>query len=170
MGIKYLLIYYEAITKEAPGYSYGLCGDYDYLPEYPDGEKSLKEMLDKIKAAGITPGFHFLQTFIGLESRYITPVADHRLKPRTLQAVPVVAVVAIQQVQTAQSRFAVTGEDIDLTLGLYGRSASRKSRHNNTQNQSFQFHGSFHHKLVITRHHHTQLLGCIIDGKCPEVA
>ena len=79
MGIKYLLIYYEAITKEAPGYSYGLCGDYDYLPEYPEKEKSLKEMLDKIKAAGITPGFHFLQTFIGLESRYITPVADHRL-------------------------------------------------------------------------------------------
>ena len=79
MGMKYMLIYYEAITKENPGYNYGLCGDYDYLPEYPEKEKSLKEMLDKIKAAGITPGFHFLQTFIGLNSRYITPVADHRL-------------------------------------------------------------------------------------------
>ncbi len=79
MGMKYMLIYYEAITEEEPGYNYGRCGDYDYLPEYPEGEKSLKEMLDKIKAAGITPGFHFLQTFIGLNSRYISPVADHRL-------------------------------------------------------------------------------------------
>ncbi len=79
MGMKYMLIYYEAITKEEPGYSYGLCGDYDYLPEYPEGEKSLKEMLDKLKAAGIIPGFHFLQTFIGIKSRYVTPVADHRL-------------------------------------------------------------------------------------------
>ena len=79
MGMKYMLIYYEAITVEEPGYNYGRCGDYDYLPEYPEKEKSLKEMLDKIKAAGITPGFHFLQTFIGLNSRYISPVADHRL-------------------------------------------------------------------------------------------
>ncbi|MBO5039938.1 MAG: hypothetical protein J6D09_02440 [Clostridia bacterium] len=77
MGMRYMLINYKAIVKEENRYSY--CGDYDYLPEYPEGEKSLKEMLDKIKAAGIIPGFHFLQTFIGLNSRYVTPVADHRL-------------------------------------------------------------------------------------------
>jgi hypothetical protein len=36
-------------------------------------------MLDKIKDAGITPGLHFLHSHIGLKSRYVTPVADHRL-------------------------------------------------------------------------------------------
>jgi hypothetical protein len=36
-------------------------------------------MLDKIKAAGITPGLHVLQTFIGFKTRYVTPVADPRL-------------------------------------------------------------------------------------------
>jgi hypothetical protein len=36
-------------------------------------------MLAHIKANGITPGIHFLQTHIGLWSRYVTPVADYRL-------------------------------------------------------------------------------------------
>jgi len=67
MGMRYMLINYKAIVKEENRYSY--CGDYDYLPEYPECEKSLKEMLDKIKAAGIIPGFQFLQRFIGLNSR-----------------------------------------------------------------------------------------------------
>ena len=61
------------------GYGYGRCGDYDYRKEYPNGAADLKKMLDKIKAAGITPGLHFLQTHIGKESRYVTPVADRRL-------------------------------------------------------------------------------------------
>ena len=36
-------------------------------------------MLDKIKAAGITPGLHVLHSHIGLGTRYLTPVADHRV-------------------------------------------------------------------------------------------
>ena len=36
-------------------------------------------MLARVKSAGITPGIHFLQTHIGIRSRYVTPVADHRL-------------------------------------------------------------------------------------------
>ena len=36
-------------------------------------------MLDKVKAAGITPGIHILAPHIGMQSRYVTPVADHRL-------------------------------------------------------------------------------------------
>jgi len=77
-GFGKIHIYYTAIFKtEGPGYGY--CGNYDYRDEYPNGPESLKEMLDKIKAAGIIPGFHFLHTHIGLKSRYVTPVADHRL-------------------------------------------------------------------------------------------
>lgn len=76
-GFSYMLIYYTAIFKEA--YGYGLCGNYDYRDEYPEGRESLEKMLDKIKAHGITPGFHFLQTHIGLHSRYVTPSVDPRL-------------------------------------------------------------------------------------------
>lgn len=76
-GFRHMLIYYPAIFEA--GYGYSLCGDYDYRKEYPNGAADLKKMLDKIKAAGITPGIHFLQTHIGMKSRYVTPVADHRL-------------------------------------------------------------------------------------------
>lgn len=36
-------------------------------------------MLSHIRENGIIPGMHFLQTHIGLKSRYVTPKADHRL-------------------------------------------------------------------------------------------
>lgn len=73
-GFRHMLIYYPAIFEG--GYGYGLCGDYDYRKEYPNGAADVKKMLDKIKAAGIIPGIHFLQTHIGRQSRYVTPVAD----------------------------------------------------------------------------------------------
>ena len=76
-GFRMMLINYKAIFKEESFWVYN--GNYDYKDEYPDGVHSLRTMLDKIKAAGITPGFHFLQTHIGSKSRYVTPVADHRL-------------------------------------------------------------------------------------------
>lgn len=76
-GFRMMLIYYTSIFKEEHGY--GLTGDYDYRDEYPNGAEDLKRMLDHIKANGITPGIHFLQTHIGMWSRYVTPVADHRL-------------------------------------------------------------------------------------------
>ena len=76
-GFRYMMIYYTAIFKERGGYA--LNGNYDWRDEYPNGAADLKAMIDKIKAAGITPGLHFLQTHIGLDSRYCTPVADHRL-------------------------------------------------------------------------------------------
>lgn len=76
-GFRMMLIYYTSIFKEAGSYSCN--GDYDYREEYPNGEQDLKKMLDHIKANGITPGIHFLQTHIGMNSRYMTPVADHRL-------------------------------------------------------------------------------------------
>ncbi len=76
-GFRLMLVYYTAVFKERNAYS--LCGDYDYNEQYPNGRADLIYVLDKIKAAGITPGFHFLQTHIGMESRYVVPHADPRL-------------------------------------------------------------------------------------------
>ena len=39
----------------------------------------LEGLLAKIKAAGITPGCHFLHSHIGRDSTYVTPVPDRRL-------------------------------------------------------------------------------------------
>lgn len=76
-GFRCMLLYYTSIFKEKGGYA--LTGDYDYREDYPNGREDLKKMLDRIKAAGITPGLHFLHSHIGLLSRYVTPIADHRL-------------------------------------------------------------------------------------------
>ena len=79
-GFRLMLIYYTAIFEHK---GYGLNGNYDYSTAYPNGKADLAALLNKIKAAGISPGFHFLQTHIGLQSRYVTPVADHRLNVTT---------------------------------------------------------------------------------------
>ena len=76
-GFKMMLMYYTCFFKEAGGYF--LNGDYDYLPAYPNGAEDVRKMLDKVRAAGIIPGIHFLQTHIGLKSRYVRGKADHRL-------------------------------------------------------------------------------------------
>ena len=75
-GYGMMTVYYVELCK-AERYYY--CGDYDIKPEYPEGLESIRKTVAKIKAAGIIPGFHFLHTHIGLKSRYVTPVADHRL-------------------------------------------------------------------------------------------
>ena len=76
-GFRMMLIYYPAMTKAAGGYRQ--LGDYDWNQKYPNGVEDLKLVLGKLRAAGITPGFHTLQTHIGRDSRYVTPVADPRL-------------------------------------------------------------------------------------------
>ena len=77
-GFRNMLVYYSAMVYEDDVYS--LCGNYDFRKEvYPNGYEDVKAVLKKIKAAGITPGLHFLHTHIGKRSRYVTPVADHRL-------------------------------------------------------------------------------------------
>lgn len=76
-GFRIMVIYYTAICKEIG--SYGLNGNYDYRPDYPNGKEDVIALVNKIKAAGIIPGLHFLQTHIGLKSRYVVPHADHRL-------------------------------------------------------------------------------------------
>ena len=83
-GLSHMLIYYTALFKNDGRYGgYGSCGNYDesnLRENYTNGFASVREMLDKIHAAGITPGIHFLHTHIGVDTRYVTPVADHRLR------------------------------------------------------------------------------------------
>ena len=76
-GFRMMLIYYSSFCRTTGGWE--TCGDYDLSEAYAGDIKNIQKMLDKIKAAGITPGFHFLHTHIGIKSRYVTPVADHRL-------------------------------------------------------------------------------------------
>ena len=76
-GFRNLLFYYTAFCKYTRGYC--LNGDYSYNSNYMLGDEDLKTVLKKIKDAGLTPGIHFLHSHIGIESEYVTPVADHRL-------------------------------------------------------------------------------------------
>lgn len=80
-GLKMMLFYYPCFVK-ARGYR--LMGDYDLNDNYPGGYDDLRNMIDKVKAAGITPGFHTLQTHVGVESRYVRPSIDARLNRKRL--------------------------------------------------------------------------------------
>ncbi len=76
-GFRAFMLYYPSIIDS---WDYRKLGDYDWRKtDYPNGKADLEKMLDKIKAAGMIPGFHFLHSHIGRDSRYITPVPDHRL-------------------------------------------------------------------------------------------
>ncbi|MBT4817372.1 MAG: hypothetical protein HON70_16835, partial [Lentisphaerae bacterium] len=76
-GFRLMNIYYPAFLESR---GYRLIGNYDvYRKEYPNGKADLKAMLTKIKAAGITPGCHFLHSHIGRDSKYVTPIPDRRL-------------------------------------------------------------------------------------------
>jgi hypothetical protein len=75
-GFRTFMLYYPCFIE---GNGYRKLGNYDWRAEYPNGKEDLRRMLDKIKAAGMVPGFHFLHSHIGRDSRYVTPKADHRL-------------------------------------------------------------------------------------------
>lgn len=77
-GFKMMQIYFTAFIKSS-GCGYQLKGDYDFNENYPRGIEDLKEVLAKLKKAGISAGFHFLHTHIGTKSSYVTPLADPRL-------------------------------------------------------------------------------------------
>ncbi len=76
-GFEMMLLYYTAPFKSR---GFASCGDYDFRDCYPNGIDSLREMLARVKSAGITPGLHFLHTHVGLDSSYVTPRADRRLR------------------------------------------------------------------------------------------
>lgn len=75
-GFQFMLLYYECMCPRA---GYRTCGDYSISERFPGGYEELRETLQKIKAAGIIPGFHFLHTHIGQYTKYVTPVCDGRL-------------------------------------------------------------------------------------------
>ena len=76
-GYGMMTIYYASIFEDN---CYNRTGDYwNFRNTYPEGWESLRQVVQKIRDAGIIPGIHFLQTHIGLLSSYVTPVADHRL-------------------------------------------------------------------------------------------
>jgi len=77
-GFKLFRMYIESFIHSG----YAGSGDYDdsgFKPEYPNGMADLKLIADKIRAAGMIPGLHFLQTFIGHKSHYFTPEVDPRV-------------------------------------------------------------------------------------------
>ena len=76
-GLRMMLFYYTCFFAEYGCYS--LIGNYDYRADYPEGRESVRTMIDKVRAAGLTPGLHVLHTHIGMSSRYVTPRADPRL-------------------------------------------------------------------------------------------
>ena len=76
-GFRLATMSYHNLFKSSP--SWGLCGDYDWRDDIPNGEADVRAMLEKFHAAGMYVGFHTLHSHIGLKSRYVTPVADPRL-------------------------------------------------------------------------------------------
>ncbi|MCC6142474.1 MAG: hypothetical protein IT368_01585 [Candidatus Hydrogenedentes bacterium] len=55
-------------------------GDLEPNPKlFPQGRASVKAVLDKLEAAGISAGLHTYAFFLAQDSRYVTPVPDPRL-------------------------------------------------------------------------------------------
>lgn len=76
-GFRTMNLYYTCFEKTV---DYRHIGNFEIDKErYPNGIEDLKQVLNRIKASGITPGAHFLPSHIGRNSRYITPVPDYRL-------------------------------------------------------------------------------------------
>ncbi len=67
----------------------------DCLPNpkiFPNGRESVKAVLDKLHAAGISAGLHTYAFFIAKDAKYVTPVPDPRLgKERTMTLAGAVA-------------------------------------------------------------------------------
>ena len=79
LGVECVSLYVPGIFREV---QYMYAGNYDYREEYPNGAEDLKAMVKKFNDIEVTVGIHFLQSHIGMKSRYATPVADHRLALR----------------------------------------------------------------------------------------
>lgn len=70
-GFRTIQIYYRAFCKSV--------GHFPWRPEFPNGIKDLRDMVDEIKEAGLIPGFHFHYNKVGKQDPYVTPVPDDRL-------------------------------------------------------------------------------------------
>ncbi len=77
-GFRTMKLSYHSIVESGPSWSRK--GDYDWRKDvFPNGRADLEKLLSKIKSNGIATGLHFLHSHIGRDSRYVTPIPDHRL-------------------------------------------------------------------------------------------
>ncbi|HZH71711.1 MAG TPA: hypothetical protein VFD91_04420, partial [Mariniphaga sp.] len=77
-GFRTMKISYHDIVESGPSWSRK--GDYDWRKDrFPNGRADLEKLLARIKVQGIATGLHFLHSHIGRDSRYVTPIPDHRL-------------------------------------------------------------------------------------------
>jgi hypothetical protein len=73
-GFRQMVIYYPDFASSM--------GHFPWRPEYPDGMADLQEIIGKIKAEGMIPGFHIHYNKAQINDSYITPVPDSRLNLR----------------------------------------------------------------------------------------
>ncbi len=78
-GFKNAIVYYSCLSADDPGLNYNRCSDYVLREDYNGGLMGVKDMVDKFKSEGITVGFHFLHTHVGLATSFVKGKADHRL-------------------------------------------------------------------------------------------
>lgn len=79
-GFRMMLIYYDCLFDN--GHLYDKYNAFNWTEAFPNGLADLAKMVEKIKAAGIVPGFHFLHTHIGTRTAYVTPVCDQRIRKK----------------------------------------------------------------------------------------
>jgi hypothetical protein len=70
-GFRAMMVYNRAFARSI--------GHFDFKPEYPRGIEDLREMVRKIKAAGMTPGLHFHYTKAEKNDPYVEGRPDPRL-------------------------------------------------------------------------------------------
>ena len=74
-GFKQMVIYYPDFASSM--------GHFPWNSNYPNGMEDLKEVIGKIKNAGIVPGFHIHYSKAQINDKYVTPKPDNRLSLRT---------------------------------------------------------------------------------------
>ncbi len=75
-GFRAVVIYHPDFARAA--------GHFEWRDEFANGIEDLKEIVQKIKDAGMIPGFHMHYNKAGINDPYVTPEPDHRLNLRRI--------------------------------------------------------------------------------------
>ncbi|MCK3685734.1 hypothetical protein [Maribellus sp. YY47] len=75
-GFKMMVLYYFDFAESM--------GHFPWLPAYPNGMADLQTITQKIKDAGMIPGFHIHYNKAAKNDAYVSPVPDHRLNLRRM--------------------------------------------------------------------------------------
>ena len=70
-GLRAMDIYYVAFAQSA--------GHFPWRPEYPRGMEDLKDVVGRVRKAGILPGVHIHYNKTHKQDAYVTPIPDPRL-------------------------------------------------------------------------------------------